>query len=101
MAEGMQGPRAGLYRSHIEPDCATFFKSMDKLGGPVYPDLSFDEIYCELYIKSESYDSDENTLANELTIEQGEKREKNMQQLETRASEFRLHPMFPKLFKYS
>jgi len=35
----------GLYRSHTDPCSSNFFKSMDKQGGPIFPDIGFQDIY--------------------------------------------------------
>jgi len=47
---GVPATRAGLYRSHLEPNCPNFFKSIEKQGGPIFPDIAFEEIYYELYV---------------------------------------------------
>lgn len=43
----------GLYRSHTDPCSSNFFKSMDKQGGPIFPDIGFQDIYQEHYMLKE------------------------------------------------
>ena len=38
-------------RSHVEPTSEDFFKTIDKVGGPLEPDVSFNDIYTEIFIK--------------------------------------------------
>lgn len=38
-------------RSHVEPTSSDFFKTIDKVGGPVEPIQGFDEVYTEIFIK--------------------------------------------------
>ena len=42
---------SGVRFSHIEPTCDEFFKTSDKVGGPLDPTTGFKEVYTEIYIK--------------------------------------------------
>ena len=90
LIDGVPATRAGLYRSHIEPNCPNFFKSLDKQGGPIFPDSCFEEVYTELYLKinqepaeedsQENEENEDNTLTmgqNELTMEAGDEGQAN------------------------
>jgi hypothetical protein len=48
---GRPKKNAGVRFSHIEPTSEEFFKTMDKMGGPLDPTLGFKEVYTEIYIK--------------------------------------------------
>jgi hypothetical protein len=41
----------GVRFSHIEPTNDEFFKTADKVGGPLDPTTGFKEVYTEIYIK--------------------------------------------------
>ena len=43
-AGGVPQNRSNVYRA-VEPDCETFFKSLEKQGGPIFPDICFEQIY--------------------------------------------------------
>ena len=53
-----------MYRSHVEPNCANFFKSIEKQGGPIFPDICFEQIYQELYIQNEEINSEDEDMAS-------------------------------------
>lgn len=57
-ANGGPTQKAGVNRT-LDPDCPTFFKSLEKQGGPIFPDICFEEIYSELYIKKGADDESE------------------------------------------
>lgn len=42
---------SGVRFSHIEPTNDEFFKTADKVGGPLDPTTGFKEVYTEIYIK--------------------------------------------------
>lgn len=48
---GRPKKNAGLRLSHIEPTSYEFFKTVDKIGGPLDPTTCFKEVYTEIYIK--------------------------------------------------
>ena len=52
-------PTGSMYRSHVEPTSSQFFKSLDKQGGPLFPDIGFHDIYSEMNIKKEESKEDE------------------------------------------
>jgi len=71
---GYPGVSGSIYRSQVEAASSHFFKSIDKQGGPIFPDIGFQDIYSEIYIKKEENkeddscsDGNENTLPNEGT----------------------------------
>ena len=41
-------------RNQVEPTSANFFKTMDKLGGPIEPILGFNEVYTEIFIRKKA-----------------------------------------------
>ncbi len=41
----------GYRFSHIDPTTDEFFKTSDKVGGPLDPTCGFKEVYTEIYIK--------------------------------------------------
>lgn len=43
----------GIYRSNTDPCSSNFFKSIDKQGGPIFPDIGFQDIYKEHYMPHE------------------------------------------------
>ena len=59
----------------MEPDGDTFFKSLEKQGGPIFPDICFEPIYGELYVKKQSHDED--TQSEELSMSEHTKEVKN------------------------
>jgi len=38
-------------RNQVEPTSRNFFRTIDKVGGPIEPTTSFDEIYTEIFIR--------------------------------------------------
>lgn len=42
---------SGVRFSHVEPTSDQYFKTLDKVGGPVDPTVGFKEVYMEIYIK--------------------------------------------------
>ena len=38
-------------RNHVEPTSSNFFRTIDKVGGPIEPTVGFNEIYTEIFIK--------------------------------------------------
>lgn len=71
------GPQygAGMYRSNIEPNSSKYFKSLEKQGGPIFPDICFEQIYAELYLhkmeeqKIENMSQETVTDRNENTLD--------------------------------
>lgn len=41
----------GVRFSHVDPTSDEFFKTNDKIGGPIEPTIGFKEVYTEIYIK--------------------------------------------------
>ena len=41
-------------RNHVEPTSSNFFRTIDKVGGPIEPTLGFNEIYTEIFIKKKA-----------------------------------------------
>ena len=41
----------GPGRNTVEPTSANFFKTIDKVGGPIDPTIGFGEVYTEIFIK--------------------------------------------------
>ena len=41
----------GVRFSHVEPTSDEFFKTNEKVGGPIDPTTGFKEVYTEIYIK--------------------------------------------------
>lgn len=57
-------------QNHVEPTSSFFFRTIDKVGGPIEPTIGFSEIYTEIFIKKKSKTSaeeekDENDSAKE------------------------------------
>ena len=56
-------------RNLVEPTSAHFFRTIDKLGGPIEPTSGFDEVYSEIFIKKKAKiketKEEENTNAQE------------------------------------
>jgi len=38
-------------RNHVEPTSSNFFRTIDKVGGPIEPTIGFNEVYTEIFIK--------------------------------------------------
>mmetsp|Transcript_34941 Transcript_34941/g.33984 ORF Transcript_34941/g.33984 Transcript_34941/m.33984 type:complete len:92 (+) Transcript_34941:534-809(+) len=51
---------SGYRFSHIDPTTDDFFKTSDKIGGPLDPSIGFKEVYTEIYIKRAKPKDDEN-----------------------------------------
>ncbi len=60
--------------SHVEPTSEEFFKTADKIGGPVEPTLGFKEVYTEIYIKRAKQPEKKN---EELTANDGNEQTDN------------------------
>ena len=41
-------------RSHVEPTNTDFFRTIEKVGGPIEPTTGFSEIYTEIFIKKKA-----------------------------------------------
>ena len=41
-------------RNQVEPTSRNFFRTIDKVGGPIEPTVGFDEIYTEIFIKKKT-----------------------------------------------
>ena len=41
-------------RNHVEPTSGYFFRTIDKVGGPIEPTIAFNEIYTEIFIKKKA-----------------------------------------------
>lgn len=41
-------------RNHVEPTSGYFFRTIDKVGGPIEPTTAFNEIYTEIFIKKKA-----------------------------------------------
>ena len=41
-------------RSHVEPTNTNFFRTIEKVGGPVEPTHGFNEVYTEIFIKKKA-----------------------------------------------
>ena len=41
-------------RNHVEPTSHFFFRTIDKVGGPLEPTVGFGEIYTEIFIKKKT-----------------------------------------------
>ena len=41
-------------RNHVEPTSSFFFRTIDKVGGPMEPTVGFNEIYTEIFIKKKT-----------------------------------------------
>ena len=41
-------------RSHVEPTNTDFFRTIEKVGGPVEPTYGFSEVYTEIFIKKKA-----------------------------------------------
>ena len=41
-------------RNLVEPTSVQFFRTIDKVGGPIEPTVGFDEIYTEIFIKKKA-----------------------------------------------
>ena len=46
-------------RNHVEPTSHYFFRTIDKVGGPLEPTVCFGEIYTEIFIKKKTKASNE------------------------------------------
>mmetsp|Transcript_39659 Transcript_39659/g.60748 ORF Transcript_39659/g.60748 Transcript_39659/m.60748 type:complete len:80 (-) Transcript_39659:2116-2355(-) len=38
--------------AHYDPTSETYWRADHRCGGPIFPDISFQEVYNELYLKS-------------------------------------------------
>ena len=54
-------------RNHVEPTSSFFFRTIDKVGGPMEPTQGFSEIYTEIFIKkkSKAFGDEDNDSAKE------------------------------------
>ena len=71
---------SGMYRSNTDPCSSNFFKSIDKQGGPIFPDIGFQDIYTEHYLpkeESKEKDGDSQNSENEENDETVEKKAEN------------------------
>ena len=41
-------------RNHVEPTSSNFFRTIDKVGGPIEPTAGFKDIYTEVFIKKKT-----------------------------------------------
>lgn len=41
-------------RSNVEPTKIDFFRTMDKIGGPIEPKYGFSDVYTEIFIKKKT-----------------------------------------------
>ena len=58
----------GSSRNAVEPTSREFFRTSDKVGGPIEPTVSFNDIYTEIFIKKKAKPTpraDENTTNQE------------------------------------
>ena len=78
-------------RNHVEPTSSYFFRTIDKVGGPIEPTTAFNEIYTEIFIKKKAKvtntkdeegegsekedDQDENNLTGKQEAQEGDEGE--------------------------
>ena len=65
-------------RNHVEPTSSNFFRTIDKVGGPIEPTSGFKDIYTEVFIKKKTKvtpGKDEDGEEGEDLDEDGEKME--------------------------
>ena len=41
-------------RNHVEPTNSNFFRTLDKIGGPIEPTVGFNDAYTEIFIKKKT-----------------------------------------------
>ena len=71
---GYIGGAGSMYRTQVDASSSHFFKSFDKQGGPIFPDIGFQDIYSEIYIKKEETKEDDTASENmENTIDAAKK----------------------------
>lgn len=74
---GRPKKNAGVRFSHIEPTSEEFFKTLDKIGGPIDPTAGFKEVYTEIYIKRAKPREDSQIMEGETEEQKiGENEEK-------------------------
>ena len=74
-------------RSHVEPTNNDFFRTIEKVGGPVEPTYGFSEVYTEIFIKKKVrmvvklQDTEENfENADEGDVDENDEEEKLRQE---------------------
>jgi len=48
-----------MYRGQYDAINPNYFKTLERCGGPIFPDSGFKEIYNEIYIKKNGENDDE------------------------------------------
>ena len=65
---GVAPQKPGIYRA-VEPDSPSFFKSLEKQGGPIFPDICFEDAYNELYTSKPSQEDSADENDDSMTID--------------------------------